>query len=459
MSVIPALLHVLQGNTYFAAEQDNKVSILSHFRFFHHKTLKCNRFAWSLTTFPRSRSLRLRGSPPDAQLLRTAARLITQALVTLAWEAGLLLHAIERQRERVTGQAMDRLQYLYDSVFRILLILLVLGNPAIMPAEARCGRIPAGEPGSTIFLTFENDIVAGTDYGYTGGAQVSWISPELHRESPRGRRSALVRLPLMNEPGYRRNISISLGQMIHTPRNIEYPGVIDDDRPYSGITYVSVGVHRMNARIQDTISFAMGILGPHSYAEYLQDKAHDTFKSVKPNGWENQLGDELLLNVYVERKWRTAHCRVREHLEMDVISFLGISLGNALSAGNTGFQARLGPELPHDFGTYPIHPGFRNSSPMSGEDPRFFRKLPDLSLHVFAGVSGYAVARDITLDGNSFQNSHRIEKKPFVLEATAGLGILFSRFKITYAHAYRTPSFKEQHRGQAFGSVTITYSF
>lgn len=351
------------------------------------------------------------------------------------------------------------MQYLYDSMFRILPILIVLGNPAMMPAEARCGRIPAGEPGSTISLAFENDVFAGTDYGYTSGGQVSWISPELHREGPRGRRSALVRLPLMNEPGYRRNISISLGQMIHTPRNIKCPGIIDSDRPYSGITYISVGIHRMNARIQDTMEFTTGILGPHSYAEYLQDKVHDAFKSVKPNGWENQLGDEFLLNVFIERKWRMARGRVREYLEMDLISYLGISLGNALSAGNIGLQARLGPELPRDFGTYLIHPGSRSSAPMSGEDPRFYRRMPDLSLHFFTGLSGYAVARDITLDGNSFQDSHRIKKEPFVVETIAGLGILFSRFKITYAHAYRTPSFKKQHQGQTFGSVTITYSF
>ncbi len=351
------------------------------------------------------------------------------------------------------------MQYRYGFVFRILSILLMLGNPAMMPAEARCGQISAGEPGSTISLAFENDIFAGTDYGYTGGAQMSWTSPELHREGPLGRRSALVSLPLMNEPGYRRNISISLGQMIHTPRNIEYPGIIDGDRPYSGITYVSVGVHRMNTRVQDTIEFTTGIIGPHSYAEYLQDKTHDTFNCVKPNGWENQLDDEFLLNVFLERKWRMVRCRLRKHFETDVISSLGISLGNALSAGNIGFQARIGPELPQDFGTHMIHPGTRNSAPISGEDPRFSRRLSDLCLHVFAGVSGYAVARDITLDGNSFQDSHRIEKEPFVLEMTAGLGILFSRFKITYAHAYRTPSFKEQQRGQMFGSVTISYSF
>ena len=351
------------------------------------------------------------------------------------------------------------MQCLYDSLFRILLIFLVLENPAIMPAAARCGQISAGEPGSMISVTCENDIFAGTDYGYTSGAKVSWISPELHREGPQGRRSALLHLPLMNDPGYRRNISLSFGQMIYTPRNIKYPGVIDGDRPYSGITYVTVGVHRMNACVQDTIEFATGILGPHSYAEYLQDKAHDTFKSVRPNGWENQLGDEFLLNVFLERKWRMTRYRLREHLEMDVISYLGISLGNALSAGNTGFQARLGPDLPHDFGTYLIHPGHRSSAPMSGADPRFSRRLSDLSLHVFVGVSGYAVARDITLDGNSFQDSHRIEKEPFVLEMMAGLGILFSRFKITYAHAYRTPSFKEQQHGQLFGSITISYSF
>lgn len=136
-----------------------------------------------------------------------------------------------------------------------------------------------------------------------------------------------------------------------------------------------------------------------------------------------------------------------------------MSLGNALTALNAGVRIRFGSELPRDYGTSLISPGSGTTIPLSNRDPRFFQEFSSLSLHIFAGVEGHAVARDITLDGNSFRDSHRVEKKSLVAELTAGAGVLFSRFKITYAHVYRTKSFEGQDSGQVFGSLNVSYSF
>jgi len=45
--------------------------------------------------------------------------------------------------------------------------------------------------------------------------------------------------------------------------------------------------------------------------------------------------------------------------------------------------------------------------------------------YVFAGVEGRAVARDIFLDGNTFQKSPSVDKEPLVGELAVGAALLF----------------------------------
>ncbi|MBW6521792.1 MAG: lipid A deacylase LpxR family protein [Desulfoarculaceae bacterium] len=47
-------------------------------------------------------------------------------------------------------------------------------------------------------------------------------------------------------------------------------------------------------------------------------------------------------------------------------------------------------------------------------------------------------------DGNTFTDSHEIDKEYFVADLMAGVSVHCDRFKITYSHAYRTEEFETQ---------------
>lgn len=201
-----------------------------------------------------------------------------------------------------------------------MLGIFLLGTTVLTPSETLARNPSARMGGTTFTLALENDIVARTDYEYTHGIKLTWVPPDLSRPgNPDAEPSALLRLPLMREPGYRRNISISLGQTIFTPRNIEYPDLIKHDRPYSGITCASLGIHRTKERGMDTLEITMGIIGPHSYGGYLQDRTHDIFSADEPHGWRNQLDDEILLNIFLGRKWRAILCQTGGQPEIDIL--------------------------------------------------------------------------------------------------------------------------------------------
>lgn len=95
---------------------------------------------------------------------------------------------------------------------------------------------------------------------------------------------------------------------------------------------------------------------------------------------------------------------------------------------------------------------------MSETDPRLNSKR-DFGIVWFAQVEGRAVAYNVFLDGNTFEDSHNVDKEPFVADFSAGISLIYKAFKLTYTHVYRTEEFTEQDGGQVFGSVALSMTF
>ncbi|MFP4037461.1 MAG: lipid A deacylase LpxR family protein [Desulfobacteraceae bacterium] len=328
--------------------------------------------------------------------------------------------------------------------------------------EASFAKMPKDYSTFTFYL--ENDVFTGTDREYTNGLKLTWISRDLaeYRDDsriPEWGCALIDRLPFVNKPGFVRNLSLSIGQNMYAPEDLERKDLIPDQRPYAGITYLALGFHSKDEKRMDTLEIDLGIVGPHSYAEEIQKTWHRWIDSVEPMGWEHQLKDEPVVNLFYERKWRVFRSKIGEDLAFDLIPHLGCSLGNAFTGLNFGGQVRLGWNLPNDFGTFLIRPGSDTNAPMDDKDPRFFAATPRFGVHAFAGLDGRAVLRNILLDGNTFRDSHSVDKKPFVLNAMVGVGVLVHRFKISYAYVLQTKEYETQREEQAYGAITLSYSF
>jgi lipid A 3-O-deacylase len=222
---------------------------------------------------------------------------------------------------------------------------------------------------------------------------------------------------------------------------------------------LGLALHSKNPRRMDTLEVDIGIVGRHSYAEDCQMWIHDRIEATDPKGWAHQLHDEPVVNIYLERKWKALKVVSSDGLGLDCIPHAGIAVGNAFTGANLGGQVRLGWNLPNDFGTYLIRPGSDSNAPLDNSDPRFFQPFQRFGLHLFFAVDGNFVARNILLDGNTFRDSHSVDKKLFVANITGGVGILIHRFKITYSCAYRSKEFKNQRKGQQFGAISLSFTF
>lgn len=351
-----------------------------------------------------------------------------------------------------------------------MLLCLLSAGAGLCAAPARAGQAesaddssPRPRTASTLILTEENDFFAGTDEHYTNGAKITWVSGDLMRYAEDERLPAFVlpylrALPFVNEPGRQYNVALSLGQNMYTPRDTSTKDYQPDDRPYAGWTYASLALHAKTADRLDTFETTLGIVGPSARAGEVQNNYHTLMGFKKAEGWKNQIHDEPGVMLSWQRTLRWARGDLGRETSWDVLPRFGATAGNVLTQADAGFEARLGYRLPEDFGTALIGPGGGVSAPADANDPRL-RDDAAFGIHVFGGAEGRAVARNIFLDGNTWEKSPSVPKKNFVADLYAGVGLMLGSVKLTYTHVLRTQEYEGQNSPQMFGSISLSMTF
>lgn len=345
------------------------------------------------------------------------------------------------------------------------MVQLRLGIPAFicgllslfcLAAVAHSQAADEGELPWTLNVYFENDLFSGTDSNYTNGVKISLISPDLvtfvdSGKLPDWSLEYIYKLPFINDPdpALRHRVEFSLGQNMYTPADISRSDLIVDDRPYGGWTYFAAAFHTKSSEQMDTIELQLGMVGPVSFAKETQKAVHDLRDLDQPNGWDNQLKNEPGLAAIYERKWKIDPFVSRGTFAIDAITHLGCSLGNVATYANSGFETRLGWNLPDDFGVSLIRP--------AGNTGFSVRQQP--GGYLFAGVNGRAVVRDIFLDGNTFADSHSIDKKLFVADLGGGAAIYLKQCKLTWTQVLRTREFDGQPDNHSFGSLILSFFY
>ncbi len=253
---------------------------------------------------------------------------------------------------------------------------------------------------------------------------------------------------------------IMLGQNIYTPSNILARAPIPTDRPYAGWLYTGVVYQRRgefapNLAVMENFEIDLGVVGPFSLAEPSQIAVHHFLFDTNdiPKGWRNQLDNEPGLELKYARLWRWSPTSASAKY-FDIIPRIGGELGNVQIFATAGATMRLGYNLPEDFGYQIIDSPASVNGGLTRHTPPFFGYL-------FGGLDGRAIAHDITLDGNSFNNSGpSVEKNPLVGDVSFGLALQFWRhIEITYDHIIRTEEFKHQFKNDIFGSLALKAKF
>lgn len=347
------------------------------------------------------------------------------------------------------------------SEYRACALLLLLAQAT--HCVAADGRAPGAS--STLTVMFENDLFGDSDEQYTNGFQLGWLSPDVARYadaelSPwlNWTKGLAAHLPFVDRPGSQHNIGLSLGQKIYTPGDTASRTLIRDDRPYAGWLYGSVAFISKTETRLDSVEVQAGMVGPASLAEDAQKLVHDLRGFDSPQGWDNQLENEPGLALIYERRDRPVRSENVAGLGYDVITHGGGAVGNVFTYLNAGAELRAGWNLPADFGTSVISPGGDTNAPTATNDPRL-ANTSRFGIHGFAAVTGRFVMRDIFLDGNTFADSHDVDKELLVGDLLLGVSMTFWNAKLSYAEVFRSREFEGQDRAHNFGSLSLSITF
>jgi lipid A 3-O-deacylase len=308
---------------------------------------------------------------------------------------------------------------------------------------------PETEDSRPIFtMALENDLFSGKDNSYTNGVRLSLVSSE--SGVPDWMREAASTLPFVAANSYKR-WSFEVGQNMYTPSDTTRDPPDPKDRPYAGWLYASAGITSDTGKTLDNYQLTLGVVGPGSLAGDTQRFVHNVIGADDPKGWGAQLHDEPGFIFSYERSWRGLYEMSPSGFGIDLTPRATVNLGNVYTHGALSAVLRIGEDLPSDYGPPLIHPG------STGSD--FFVPNGTFGWYIFGGAEGRAVARNIFLDGNTFEDSPSVDKFPFIYGLQAGIAFTFGDTRLAYTQVFRSTEFKNQPEADSYGAVTMSVRF
>ena len=142
------------------------------------------------------------------------------------------------------------------------------------------------------FLNFRGE---GTDRGYTNGMHFEILTTQIRKKVFTDK----LLIHLTNESN--KSYSWALTQLMFTPCNIETNKIQVNDRPYAGVLYVSRSLYSVSNTRKEKLSssISLGSIGRYSFARETQIWVHKLIHYDKPEGWNNQIRPDLIIDYSI----------------------------------------------------------------------------------------------------------------------------------------------------------------
>ncbi|MBP8822798.1 MAG: lipid A deacylase LpxR family protein [Flavobacteriales bacterium] len=286
------------------------------------------------------------------------------------------------------------------------------------------------------YLIFKGD---GTDRYYTNGVRVEYF---FRRE----KRNFLQRV-LLQVADDDNLYGLGLAQHMFTPSRINIAEVQPDDRPYAGALFAIHSLRSMDRAKRMTVTTEMniGVIGPLSMAGQAQTWVHGAIGYTIPEGWGNQVPNDIILNYNLEVEREVVHVPGK----LIVSGIMDAYAGTLYDAMGAGFSLRMGRvQSPYD-ATSEASNGARKYQLYLLMRPTarviYYNALLQGGImhHITASEEGYTLGKD------------QMER----ISAFTEVGVVYERPKLSIklAQKMRTAPFKGGHALE-YGSVTAAFN-
>jgi hypothetical protein len=319
--------------------------------------------------------------------------------------------------------------------------------------------VPANDVQSgRLSLIEENDYFAShDDRHYTQGLKATYLFGTTDADNSKRCDWMDVGMPFEDGTCKRKYEWTVVGQNLYTPQNLNVSSQLTKERPYGAWLYTGLSLlqehHYESHNTLENFEIQGGVVGPLAMGAETQNGFHQLIGDTPSNGWNNQIHTEPGVVLVDERKWRF-ELPLSGDFAIDTIPEAGATVGNVFDYAEISDVVRIGQNLRADYGSNRIRPnlsgtGWFDKAQMDGP----------LGWYVFAGSQGRAVGRNLFLDGNTFQPSASVDKKPFVEDFLIGASAFWSDdIRADFTVTERTKEFYGQMgHPDRFGGIDIAF--
>ena len=175
-------------------------------------------------------------------------------------------------------------------------LLLFLSIPVLVCAQKTEHGLTFRDMSDTNYVRFhyDNDYFVTQDQNYTQGFNFERVAP-FFKDSPMNH---LFPNPKEKATKY----GVSLEHLMYTPENIGIPDIQPEARPFSAsIMFNSFMVATDTIKHNRiTSNLSIGIIGPAAFGEEMQVSFHKATDNLVPEGWDNQIQNDLILNYDIQ---------------------------------------------------------------------------------------------------------------------------------------------------------------
>lgn len=342
-----------------------------------------------------------------------------------------------------------------------LLVFLALFIVPDAPAQAMSDMPGSPEPFVGSFsILFDNDFVTGNDNRYTNGVAFAWTSAAAETYRPKDFQRKIMNafsfLPTVNAEGYCNYLQFVLRMDMYTASDITVPDPPPGDHPYAGVLYLDTSLLSASRLANHQLTLRLGLVGPASGASEIQRWVHEIIGSPIPQGWDTQLKNEPIVNLFYQYSRRILRRAPPDRCGFDFSWNGGGGLGNYYIGANVGLLARAGYRLPDNYGSTPLLGG---AELMAGIPPPRKR----FQIYMFLSSQAFGVVRWLPTDGNTFVDSRSGDRDNWFFGLSGGIVLGYSRVLLSYRYhglaGMTDPENLKTENRNDFGTIMFTVFF
>jgi hypothetical protein len=196
-------------------------------------------------------------------------------------------------------------------------------------------------------------------------------------------------------------------------------------------------------------------MGPDAKSEESQRQVHKWIDCDEPEGWDNQMPNEPMFNVYQDRYYRLLHGTTNSKFGYRLYGIVGGTIGTTFVNGRVGTELRGAYNIPRY--------SFPGGIVAKGAHASWVHRLiNEFFIYCVGGIHEEMVLHNATIGDSLFRNREPGQERDlefFVSESKHGIVTGFEHFSLSYLYYDRAEEFRCQgDGGMEYGMIRIEFN-